>query len=719
MFREFLVLGALAVSLCATGQGADEPTPFRVGMYLQQAAVSYREGLPSTDVRDIAIDREGRVSALTAAGSAVLGEGGFAAAKVDSGLFDTPLLTDGVPAPPVDPDTIRGAASHDGESAVAADSGLYVYDGRAWSVALPRQGAVRWAPLDVRVVAYDAAGRLWFGCPQGVGYRVADDDWRLFTGSEGLPFNDFTAIAASPDGSVWFGTTNGAIRFADGTWEFRHGPRWLAGNEVRAIAIDDRNSAWFATDGGVSQIEFRPMTLAEKAKRFEDAIDRYNRRTEFGYVGPADLARPGDLSTATPRATDNDGQFTSMYLAAVSWAYAATGLPEFKERARRAFEAVAFLGRVTEGSVPPAQPGYAARCIVPADGPNPNDVYSPERDRRIREVRDENWRIMDPRWPMDASGKWYWLSDLSTDELNGHFFGAAVYFDEVCETEPEREAVRAVVRRLADHLIVNNHTLIDYDGSPTRWGRFSPDELNRSAEWTPERGLNSMSALMYMGAAHHVTGDEKYRKEYLWLAWDEGYAMNAATHAKYQSGPGSFGQGDDTKAFLHYYFLLRYETDPELRSMYLNAIHQHWQIEKYEDNPFFNFVYAAACTGQVRANAFYTLDLTPPSWWLERSVDTLKRFPLDLVNWPISNAHRLDMRPLPDHVRERGDVENLGFRFDGRVFPIDERPLVFLGGMGDDPWILSAASGGTQLRDGLRFLFPYYMGLAHGFIAAE
>src|SRR5690606_6264461 len=111
----------------------------------------------------------------------------------------------------------------------------------------------------------------WFACPQGVGYRVDGDEWRLFTGAEGLPYNDFTCAASGPNG-VWFGTTNGAIHFDGEDFAFRQGRRWLLDNHVNAIAIDDTGRAWIATPGGISSIETKNVTLAEKAAFLEDEL---------------------------------------------------------------------------------------------------------------------------------------------------------------------------------------------------------------------------------------------------------------------------------------------------------------------------------------------------------------------------------------------------------------------------------------------------------------
>ena len=115
--------------------------------------------------------------------------------------------------------------SRDGEIAVAAAEGLFVGKGELQRV-LPRDGNRSWAVVDARGVAYDSAGRLWFASPQGAAVRESGA-WRLLTGLEGLPEDDFTTVAAGEPGIVWFGTHRGAIRFDGKTWEYRQGLRWL------------------------------------------------------------------------------------------------------------------------------------------------------------------------------------------------------------------------------------------------------------------------------------------------------------------------------------------------------------------------------------------------------------------------------------------------------------------------------------------------------------
>ncbi len=687
-----------------------------VGPFTQHVHVAFTtsDGLPADDVLRVAGGRDGTLYAETPAGLARFGDGQWvplvkeadrAAARAALAAASADKESLRLPAEVTD---VRAVAAREGETAVAAREGLYLRTDGSWRLALPQMGAVRWAPVDVRAAVYDADGQLWFAAPQGVGVRHDDGTWQLFTGAEGLPYNDFTCAAAGPDG-VWFGTSNGAVLFRRGEWHFRQGRRWLLDNSVRSVHVDAQGRAWFATPAGVSRIDSQVTTLAAKAAFYEDAIEKRHRRTRFGYVNPAVLAAPGDLTTARPDYSDNDGFNTGLYLAAMSHAYAVTNDARHRESAEKAFAALCFLGEVTQGGPHPAPPGFVARNVVPVTEPDPNQIYDLEYDRR-RKRADSMWKIIQPRLPVDATGEWYWKCDSSSDELDGHFFGYATYFDRVCSTEEQREPVRQVVRRIVDHLLKHDYSLVDHDGTPTRWARFSPDELNRQAAWCDERGLNSYSMLTYLIIAHHITGDQAYRDVYEQLAFDEGYGMNGMTQPKALPGPRSAGhQPDDNMAFLNYYHLIRYESDPRLLSMYRYAITQHWQYEKFERNPFANFIYAACCAGEVRRDQWGETDLSPPPSCYDDAVETLRRYPLDLIEWPMSNAHRTDLMLLgdPPGVKARGG------RFDGYAFQVDERPETYWDW---DPWQLTSESTGTRVRPGFHYLLAYYLGRSHGFL---
>ncbi len=597
---------------------------------------------------------------------------------------------------------IRQLAWRGREIAVAADGGLVTLNLDSGVAALqsPRDHEVGWSLQNVRGVGYDASGSLWFASLQGVGKR-SDDGWKLYTGHEGLPWNDFTCIATGVSNDVWFGTTLGAIRFTGDTWEYRQGKRWLLDDRVNSIALSKNGDAWLATPSGVSCIESRPMTLQRKAAAFNDDIDRYHKRTEYEYVDAVTLKQPSDLSEWTQHDSDNDGLWTSMYGAAQCFEYAVTHSAASKQRADQAFRAVAFLSEVPQGGKHSPPHGFPARTILPVSGRDPNIHDSPDHDRD-RQKSDPLWKVIEPRWPVSADGKWYWKTDTSSDELDGHYFFYALYYDLVAESEQEKQQVRQVVDRVTSHLISHDYALVDHDGLPTRWGQFAPDVLNTD-QLTDCRGLNSVSILSYLVAAWHVTGDEKYRIEYNKLLNEHNYFTNVL-NPKNQNGLGSGNQSDDEMAFMCYYNLFSYEVDPVLRKQYMRSMARYFAQEEPEVCPLFNFVFAQ----------FYE---PLPYYWpsvpqevINDAVESLQRFSFDRTRWAHKNSHRLDIIPLGRHVI---GSHGKGSRLNGKVLPIDER---FVDHWNHDPWRLDEGGGGTEMADGVAFLLPYWMGLYHGFV---
>jgi hypothetical protein len=633
--------------------------------------------------------------------------------------------------------------------AVAAAEGLFVRECAVrgtqppWARVLPFDGARSWAPVDARAVAFGSGGALWFASRQGLGRRDAAGRFALLTGEDGLPSSDFAAgAAAAQTTGVWLGTGAGVVHHEpaaaapatpegagrhEALWEYRQGRRWLPADEVRDVVVGPDGSVWIASASGIGRIAAVPMTLAAKARLFEEEIDRYHRRTPLGYVDAVRLAAPGDRSRFEQRSSDNDGLWTGMYGAAECFAFAATRDPRAKERAGAAFRALAFLSEVTQGGSHPAPPGFIARSILPVDGPDPN-VGRVEEDRRRRREEDALWKVVVPRWPVDAAGRWYWKTDASSDELDGHFFFYALYHDLVAETDAERAAVRDVVTRIVDHLLAHDYALHDHDGKPTRWAVFGPRQLNHDPLWWGERGLNSLSILSYLRVASHLSGDARYDRAARVLIDEHAYAANVRV-PKIHTGPGTGNQSDDEMAFMSFWNLVRYERDPALRAIWAHAFHRYWEMERRERNPFFAFLYAAAVRGlPPHRDAFDTveLELDPTDEALRDAVDTLERYPLDRVDWGLRNSQREDVVPLDDADADAEDDDApggkraparatpvRGFLRDGKVLPIDER---FVDHWNHDPWRLDQGGDGRTLADGASFLLPYYLGLHEGFL---
>jgi len=714
VFRNVVAVAGLAIS--SVGTFAQAANTYEVDTFPQevQQSITAADGLPSKEVVAIHATSRG-IIAETTEGAVILRNGAWQPVG-DERLPGEELIPE--IAALTNAEILDAAALPGGGYVIGASTGLMMAgEGGQYMFIYPQDGMYSWAPRPVQAVTVDADGNVWFASPQGVG-RYDGDSWTLWTGDEGLPYNDFTCMAAAPDGAVWFGTTKGAIRYDGEDFRYRQGKRWLPADDVRDIAVDDAGAAWIATSGGVSRIGFEEMTLAEKAEHYEDLIDKYNRRTEFGYVLQARFNEPGDYDSGhSNHDSDNDGLWTGMYGAGECFAYAATGSEDARERARLAWKALKHLGDVTQGGEPPALEGFVARTVLPTSGPNPNEGhYTPERDRE-RQKEDALWKVITPRWPVSEDGEWYWKSDTSSDELDGHYFFYGVFYDHVANDD-EKAQVRERVAEITDHLVSQGFNLVDHDGKPTRWARYSPEELNFSKDWWVERGLNSLSMLSYLATAAHITGDDKYIDTARYLIDEHGYAQNLLV-PKIQRGIGTGNQSDDEMAFMCYYNLMKYwPGGDDLLERSALSWWSYWRLERPEQNPFFNFAFAAMCTGMTFDDPWGTHDVSPTGDWLEESMETLFRFPLDRFDWRHENDHRLDIIQLPEWKRgfDEDSISGYGYRPDGNVVPVDERHFNH---WNHNPFRLNTGGSGHGLSDGAVYLLPYYMGLYHGFIVEQ
>lgn len=609
---------------------------------------------------------------------------------------------------------IHQLAFGDGALHVACSGGLFRRRNTEWEKLTAVDSSGRdWAARDVLAAGFDDRGGLWIADRAGVGCRSAGT-WRFYEGKDGLPWNDFTGLAAGSNGVIWLATHLGVIRFDGASWQYRQGPLWLPSDDVRHILATRDGAAWCATAAGVGCLRRQPVTLQGKAEQYEVEIEQYIKRTPLGFVAEAPLRRPPDKASADPQDSDNDGLWTAMYGAGECFAYAATKAPEALARAKGAFEALRFLQKVTQGGEHSPPKGYVARTVRPVEWPDPNvgRLRSDLEDQK----HDKYWKAYEPRWPKSADGKWYWKSDTSSDELDGHYFFYPLYYDFCAGTPEERDRVREVVRDLTDHLMSHGYCLIDHDGKPTRWGVYGPEYLNRNPDWWQERGLKSLSILCYLSVAAHITGDSKYEEARRQLVEREGYAHNAM-FAKVQQGSGSGNQSDDEMAFMCYYGLLNCSRDESLNALIRYSFYRYWVNEAPEMNPFFNFAYAGHNRNSSVLSVWGPVSLAPSPGWLDDSMATLRGFPLDRRNWSHRNSHRLDVRPL-ERTRS-GDLDSpdrpgsRGYLTNGKVLPVENRHFNH---WNTDPWQLDYGGKGEELAAGTVFLLPYYMGLYHGFI---
>lgn len=626
-----------------------------------------------------------------------------------------------IPDLPVKFGTILSSVEYNKEIVVGTENGLYIYSAikKEWHEIIPQDDNYKWAPYNVSALVVDSNGQLWFGAEQGVG-RLNGEDWTLFSGKDGLPYNNFTCAAASSDGIVWFGTKTGAIRFEKDKFHYRFSLRWLPDDFVNDIAIQENGTAWIATNKGVGQITPQQITFEEKAKYFTHQTETRHHR--MGFIAPNQLKVPYDVSSSTPGISDNDGMYTSMYGAAQAFRYSVTGDDEAKELAVRSFNACKWLVDITH------EPGFPARVIVPVDWPEP--LADPEYSHKVNlnvQKRDPFWKDINPRFVKSKDGQYLWKCDTSSDELAGHYFFYGIYYDLVAKTEVEKEPVREVVAAITDHLIRNGFYLKDHDGKATRWGDFSPEFCNSVWGWD-QRGLNSMMMLSFLNVAKHVTGNPKYDEVAAMLRNEHNYHINAM-HGKEFFPPDNVVPWDNNLCLMSMYGLMNYEENPELLIMYRMSLENSWLHISKQENAFWNTIYESLAnnfsqvvdegffdSGEVfqEAGGFTKLATNQlkdfPSLG-EGILETLKSIPLDLVGYRMDNTHRLDvvLDPTP------GQKSTMGWGIDGFALPVDERGHVRQDRDGFE-LLFQEVGGGNSEQEGTFFLLPYYMAQYHNLL---
>lgn len=531
-------------------------------------------------------------------------------------------------------------------------------------------------------LAYDAQGRLWIGGLGGITVFAAQRRVAHFTAAEGLPSIDVQAVTRAPDGTMWVGTKRGIARFDGKAWSLRHSRRWLLDDDVRDIAFDPDGTAWIATAKGVSAMKRRELTLAQKEAYFRRVCQERHVR-EPGLVEKCRLLTPGDLSHWEPQDDDNDGQYTSMYLAMECFRYAVTQREDARHNAQRAFAALRFLQTVTETA------GFVARTVIPSSWTEMADrnVSYTEQQWADHSVRDPRYKPVEPRWRLSRDGKWRWKGDTSSDEITGHMYGYLFYHDLVAQGD-ERKQVAAHVCKITDYIMDNGYVLKDIDGTHTRWGVWAPEKLNHDPDWRAERYVNSVEILSYLKLAFHVSGRERYQKAYLKLLHEHHYADNVRRAKSFN--PGWITHIDDELLALAYPCLLMHETDPDLKQLYLESLEVWYGGVKKDESPYFEYTYASLSDKEP----LYAETL---AWFRD--------VPLDLIRWRVDNSQRADIS-LVRHP-EFESVQT------SRLLPPSERSFYR---WDRNPWYPVQGDGGRSESDGVFWMLPYWMGRYYGYI---
>lgn len=98
----------------------------------------------------------------------------------------------------------------------------------------------------VQTIYADRLGKLWVGASQGVAVYQGDS-FTEFERQSKLSTASVQAFCEAPDGSLWIGTSAGAIRVSNGVLS---APAAFEEMSVRTITRDGEGNLWFATNSG-------------------------------------------------------------------------------------------------------------------------------------------------------------------------------------------------------------------------------------------------------------------------------------------------------------------------------------------------------------------------------------------------------------------------------------------------------------------------------------
>ena len=229
------------------------------------------DGLPSNDLRDVAVDAAGNIWLASQ----------FGVVRFDGSTFTVHNTTS---HPGLAADGILAiAVAANGEVWAGTDFGVSVFDGSNYTTYTTADGL---SDDQITNIKQAPNGDVWIGTINGATlYRNS-----TFTayGSPNIPFGGVTHIAFASNGDVWLsGGLGGVIVYNGSTFSTLTTANGLLSNRVRSIAFDGGDK-WVATSKGISTF---------------DALDQHTG----DHTRPFILPPPDTLNPVTDIALDSHG----------------------------------------------------------------------------------------------------------------------------------------------------------------------------------------------------------------------------------------------------------------------------------------------------------------------------------------------------------------------------------------------------------------------------
>jgi len=385
----------------------------------------------------------------------------------------------------------------------------------------------------------------------------------------------------------------------------------------------------------------------------------------------------GNISSAYKhQPNDNSGLWTENYMASQSFRYASSNNTHAYTQALQALSTIETLVNVT-GKV-----GLPARTMTD------NHSY-------IQHLND-HWG-----WNLSPTiSNWWFIANTSSDEMTGHIYGLSTFVTHGAPYDIKaKKRGLYLIETMLTRIIHGGLVVRDITGLPSKWGNWNPRDLNTEESWADERGLNSLQILSYLAVGLRHVVNPSAHVLYASTATD---LLNATNRFDLNilnqkiTSPTEINYSDNSLAFKPYYMLAEscgygmFPSTPSgmdalssfctrLAPWFQLSLERAFKVIEGEKASLYNLIFLLSADTTVKSKF-------PNA--LSESIETLKEYPLDLVDYPHDNSHRLDLeidRSLTPMIVRSSTVLP---RHNSAALRWCDDPFAFVGGSGmreEDP----------------------------------
>ncbi len=525
-----------------------------------------------------------------------------------------------------------------------------------------------------KIAIYMPEKQIWTISRSGVEYLDRQNTLHGFKAEVGkLPADNPFNLKISDSGEVWIANFDMVMRYRQGVserWDAYYSPRWLKGGEIRSIGFDNEKALWVAHSEGVERFEHLQWTLADKEAYYRQLMkDRHMR--EGKYIGMCSMESSGDLENCAITFNEQDGFYTSLYSLAMTFrsaTLAASGDLSGVSDARKAFEHALEIFTASKEN---GELGAPATTLV---------------ERGTGPIDDQLWF---------RSDNYDWRGEVDKATMAA-YWAAFIFYHQIVADANQQKAVASIVNSFTEKLIADGMKIMEKDGQAASEAQWDYDHT--LGDKSGIGGTGALQALALLRGAYALTKNESFIAKFEELADDSGYALATENQRSWTASRLTDYRADMT-AYLSYLILAHHENYAKFRANIEKSIAAAWEIDRRRNIPFYDMVYGVFAHHDFE---------------LERALETLRDWPLDLIDWRIDTCNRADV------VLEEGSgIDGAPMRIT-EVLPQSQRMLT---AVYEDPYLCqwSSQAGETELGgyrefDATMWLLTYWMGRYYGFI---